>query len=307
MPDIEKILQRGDTRGDNYERANEKFAEHDGTLAGLQGDVADLNSRIDEVAASAGKIDKITIDGKEVPIDESKTAQVSLSSEIVATKDADNNGALTLSIPALAKKATEITLSMSQDGYYKLTAAVKSADGTVTESLPVDLPLEELVVSGAYYQQTKEIVLSLKNNQQIKFSVADLVSGLVSTISSVLQADEIIVGAGTVDTPLAIRSSGKKIVTQITGSDNVPTDSAVKTCIDKNAFTDEPIQFSTETESGLYVKSFIDSTKIRCPLFVLDYIGNMVFVDWQSITNGWKLTSDVALADATAYFVSLAK
>lgn len=307
MPEIEKILQRGDTRGDNYERANEKFAEHDTTLAGLQGDVADLNTRIGEVEQSAGKIDKIAIDGKEVPIDTSKTAQVSLSPEIVATKEA-NNGALTLSIPTLAGKATAITLSMSTDGLYKLTAALKSANGTVIFTSPsIDLPLEEMVVSGAYYQQTKEIVLSLKNGQQVKFSVADLVSGLVSTTSSGLQVDEIIVGAGTVDTPLAIRSSGKKIVTTITGSNNVPTDSAVKTYIDKNAFTDEPIQFSTETENSLYVKSFIDSTKIRCPLFVLDYVGNMVFVDWQSITNGWKLTSDVALADATAYFVSIAK
>ena len=48
----------------------------------------------------------------------------------------------------------------------------------------IDLPLESVVVNGAYDDQTKKVILTLQNGSTIEFSVADLVSGLQSEITA---------------------------------------------------------------------------------------------------------------------------
>lgn len=55
-----------------------------------------------------------------------------------------------------------------------------SDDNLLYESSTIDLPLETMVVDGEYDSTTKEIVLTLDNGNTIRFSVSDLVSGLVS-------------------------------------------------------------------------------------------------------------------------------
>lgn len=50
----------------------------------------------------------------------------------------------------------------------------------IYESSEIDLPLETMVVDGKYNAATKEIVLTLDSGSTIRFSVSDLVSGLVS-------------------------------------------------------------------------------------------------------------------------------
>lgn len=76
------------------------------------------------------------------------------------------------------------TLSASIDNVnYILTLTLKDQKGNVLGTpATVDLPLESVVVSGSYNNETKEVVLSLQNGSEIKFSVADLVSGLQPTI-----------------------------------------------------------------------------------------------------------------------------
>lgn len=65
---------------------------------------------------------------------------------------------------------------------YKLKGILKDSTGsTIYTSNEIDLPLESVVVSGTYDSQTKEVVLTLVNGNTIRFSVADLVSGLVSS------------------------------------------------------------------------------------------------------------------------------
>lgn len=68
---------------------------------------------------------------------------------------------------------------------YVMTATLKNEDGDVLGSpSSIDLPLETMVVSGSYDDNTKKIILTLNNGQTIEFSVADLVSGLQSEITS---------------------------------------------------------------------------------------------------------------------------
>lgn len=68
---------------------------------------------------------------------------------------------------------------------YVMTATLKNEDGDVLGTpSSIDLPLETMVVSGSYDDNTKKIILTLNNGQTIEFSVADLVSGLQSEITS---------------------------------------------------------------------------------------------------------------------------
>lgn len=65
---------------------------------------------------------------------------------------------------------------------YVITAQLKDKNGApIGTAKTIDLPLESVVVSGAYDKTTKEVILTLKDNSKINFSVADLVDGLAST------------------------------------------------------------------------------------------------------------------------------
>lgn len=76
-------------------------------------------------------------------------------------------------------------VNMDIDESYILSVVLKKKDGTdVGEPSSVDLPLEEMIVSGYYDNTTQKVVLTLRNGNIIQFSVADLVSGLQSEITT---------------------------------------------------------------------------------------------------------------------------
>lgn len=64
---------------------------------------------------------------------------------------------------------------------FEISAQLKSGSTIVATSPVIDLPLETMVVGGTYNNTTKKVVLTLKNGQQIEFSVAELVSGLANS------------------------------------------------------------------------------------------------------------------------------
>jgi frataxin-like iron-binding protein CyaY len=83
------------------------------------------------------------------------------------------------------KTAVGNSIVMSIDSStYVLSVSLKNSAGTVLNTQTVDLPLETMVVGGSYDSTNKKIILTLKNGQTIEFSVADLVSGLQSEITS---------------------------------------------------------------------------------------------------------------------------
>lgn len=61
---------------------------------------------------------------------------------------------------------------------YEMTAKLKKGNTVIATSNTIDLPLETMVVGGSYDDNTKKVILTLKNGQTVDFSVADLVSGL---------------------------------------------------------------------------------------------------------------------------------
>ena len=68
---------------------------------------------------------------------------------------------------------------------FVVTVTLKDQDGnTLGVVQTIDLPLETMVVDGAYDAQTEKIILTLKNGNTVEFSVAALVSGLQSEITA---------------------------------------------------------------------------------------------------------------------------
>lgn len=78
--------------------------------------------------------------------------------------------------------ATGHTLDIAIDpATYIMTIDLVDGNSNKISTETVDLPLETMVVSAAYDSDKKEIILTLQNGSTTSFSVADLVSGLVST------------------------------------------------------------------------------------------------------------------------------
>jgi len=97
------------------------------------------------------------------------------------------------------KSAAIGSLSLSMDSTnYKITLSGTKVDGTTfTVSDVIDLPLESVVVNGSYNNTTKKVVLTLQNGSTIDFSVADLVSGLQSEITSTNKLSADLIADGT--------------------------------------------------------------------------------------------------------------
>lgn len=99
--------------------------------------------------------------------------------------------ALATKLPTSTKYGSSLVLSIDNTTYV-MTATLKDQDGnTLGTAQTIDLPLETMVVSGSYDDNTKKIILTLKNGQAVEFSVADLISGLQTeiTVNNKLSAD----------------------------------------------------------------------------------------------------------------------
>ncbi len=87
-------------------------------------------------------------------------------------------------LPASTKYGASLTLSINSSTYV-VTAQLKDQDGNnIGTAQTIDLPLESVVVSGSYDATNKKIILTLQSGSTVEFSVADLVSGLQTEITS---------------------------------------------------------------------------------------------------------------------------
>ena len=106
----------------------------------------------------------------------------------------NNSGFITNTVNNLVnyqlKTSTGSLISMEvNSSNYVVTVNLKNSAGTVISSDTIDLPLESVVVSGRYDSATKKVILTLKNGSEIEFSVADLISGLQTEITSANKLD----------------------------------------------------------------------------------------------------------------------
>ena len=74
-----------------------------------------------------------------------------------------------------------IKLVLSMDEEFKLTASLLNKDGeTLGETQEIDLPLEEMIVSGEVSEDGEKIILTLRNGETLEFSVSTLVDGFAT-------------------------------------------------------------------------------------------------------------------------------
>ena len=79
--------------------------------------------------------------------------------------------------------ASKVKFDMNSNSYL-LTLTLKDNNSNSLSSDTVDLPLESMVVNGRYDSNSKSVVLTLKNGNEVSFSVADLVNGLQHTLTA---------------------------------------------------------------------------------------------------------------------------
>lgn len=85
--------------------------------------------------------------------------------------------------------ATSLRMTIDSSTFV-VTAQLYNENGdALGTAQTVDLPLESVVVGGSYNDQTKKVVLTLQNGNTVEFSVADLVAGLQSEITSANKLD----------------------------------------------------------------------------------------------------------------------
>lgn len=100
-------------------------------------------------------------------------------------------------LPASTKYGASLSVSIDSTTYV-VTAQLKDQDGNnLGTAQTIDLPLESVVVSGSYDSATKKVILTLKDGSTIDFSIADLVSGLQTEITSTNKLSADLVEDGT--------------------------------------------------------------------------------------------------------------
>ena len=82
-------------------------------------------------------------------------------------------------IPNTIKYAASLDLSIDSSTYV-MTAQLKDQNGNfIGNSQSIDLPLESVVVNGFLDEEKDEVVLVLKNGNEIRFGITDITNGLV--------------------------------------------------------------------------------------------------------------------------------
>lgn len=135
---------------------------------------------------NAGTITGITMNGSS----KGTSGVIDLGTVLTSHQDISGKADKSATISSLG-----LTLNPSD---YKLTLSGTKADGTTfTVSDVIDLPLESVVVNGSYNNTTKKVVLTLQNGNTIDFSIADLVSGLQTQITSTNKLSADLISDGT--------------------------------------------------------------------------------------------------------------
>jgi len=174
-----------------------RFAELDSIDVKLENAISDLEDRADGVDNELDGIDqnivtmqsdisanstdinslKNRVSTAENDIDDLESNMEQAQADISTNTTAIFQRALTSETAKLIEQEINSTT-------YVMTTRLKDKDGNVLSSANIDLPLESMVVNARFDSTTRKIVLVLQNGTEVSFSVADLVSGLQSEITS---------------------------------------------------------------------------------------------------------------------------
>ena len=142
-----------------------------------------------------------TVNDAEIEIQQNGTKAGSFTTNQGGSKQTINitvptSAADVSALPASTKYGSTIDLAVDPDTYV-VTATLKDQDGATLSSDTIDLPLESVVVSGSYDNTNKKVILTLQSGSTVEFSVADLVSGLQTEITSTNKLSADLISDGT--------------------------------------------------------------------------------------------------------------
>ena len=204
------------------------------------------------------------------------------------------------------KSAAIGSLSLSLDSTnYKITLSGTKVDGTTfTVSDVIDLPLESVVVNGSYNNTTKKVVLTLQNGSTVEFSVADLVSGLQSEITSTNKLSADLIADGT--TNKVVTASEKSTWN---GKQDALSNANVLSGITSTKVSNwDSAATNSHTHSNKSVLDGISSTDISNWNSKTDNVGTVTGVKMNGTTNnptdgvvdlGTVITSETTLSKGT--------
>jgi len=206
---IWKITFNDNQEADDVIPTEEEINGFDTMIAQLNSAIAEVDN-IDINANKSGTVSTVTITNKEGI---EKSVEINDGTDYVITEEDYRNIAdiveseISLDVPTKTSDLTNdsgfidntvnnlinytlktntgslIDLEINSTTYV-VTLSLKDIDGTVISTDTIDLPLESVVVSGRYDNTTKQVILTLENGSEVAFSVADLVAGLQTEITS---------------------------------------------------------------------------------------------------------------------------
>ena len=174
---------------------------------GGSGEVSSVTSTSDSIsiAPTTGAIKVAVASGYTIPQDTDITAWNAKQNALTAAQlDAVNSGITAESVQVISESLTEIQtrvldqLPTSADllyassidvtidnSTYVVTFQLKDQKGdNIGSAKTIDLPIESLVMSVAYNDTTKKIIITLQNGTTTEIPVADLTAGLQPTIDA---------------------------------------------------------------------------------------------------------------------------
>lgn len=200
------------------------------------------------------------------------------------TANATENKTINISVPVSASDVNALpdstkygaifTLAMDSTTY-KISASLKDQNGDVLGAVQtIDLPLESVVVSGSYDAATKEVVLTLEDGSEIRFSVADLVDGLQTEITETNKLSADLVDDSTTVNKF-VTSAEKN--TWNGKQDAIPDLATIRAGASKGATAVQPADLATVATSGSY-----------------NDLSNKPTIPAAQVNSDWNATSGVA-------------
>ena len=170
---------------DNAEQVNGHTVESDVPINAIFTDTVYDDT---EIQADIEDLQTNKADKTEIPTSLSDLTEDSTHRTVTDTEKSNWNEKVDIDVNNLTnyelKTNTGSTIELSiNSSTYVMTLNLKNSAGTIISTGTIDLPLETMVVNASYDSTTKEIVLTLQSGSTVRFSVADLVSGLQSEIT----------------------------------------------------------------------------------------------------------------------------
>lgn len=177
--EVEQLQSQITHNANDIEELQQNVSENTTAIENLQNDVGDIQTEQTEQNTKIQKnTDDIVAINQSIGTINADIGEINQDINNLETNKADKSQLSVYSL--ITETGSQIELNINTTNY-KMKSILKDKNGNaIFTSNEIDLPLESFVVSATYDNTTKEIVLTLQNGQTIRFSVADLVSGLVS-------------------------------------------------------------------------------------------------------------------------------